>query len=157
MPSNQTPNYQLSQWERSDKIQMEDFNADNAKIDAALKAEADARTAADSEINTALSKLGNCRVERFAVSDPGSGNRKDPMVIHFSGKPALFLIFTGNLLTVGNYWHSTCVDAYIKYNSFAFGGRSIAWEGTELKIHNVHPNGDAGSFEVVAFYREDQQ
>ena len=47
MPSNQTPNYQLNQWERSDKVQMEDFNADNAKIDAALKAEADARTAAE--------------------------------------------------------------------------------------------------------------
>ena len=36
MPSNQTPNYQLSQWERSDKVRMEDFNADNAKIDEAL-------------------------------------------------------------------------------------------------------------------------
>ena len=36
MPSSQTPNYQLSQWERSDKVQMEDFNADNAKIDAVL-------------------------------------------------------------------------------------------------------------------------
>ncbi|MCI8678067.1 MAG: hypothetical protein HFF46_06995 [Lawsonibacter sp.] len=36
MSTNHTPNYQLSQWERSDRIQMEDFNADNAKIDAAL-------------------------------------------------------------------------------------------------------------------------
>ena len=44
MPTNHTENYQLSQWERSDRILMEDFNADNAKIDAALKAGADART-----------------------------------------------------------------------------------------------------------------
>ena len=36
MSTNHTPNYQLSQWERSDRVQMEDFNADNAKIDAAL-------------------------------------------------------------------------------------------------------------------------
>lgn len=36
MPTNHTENYQLSQWERSDRIQMEDFNSDNAKIDAAL-------------------------------------------------------------------------------------------------------------------------
>ena len=42
----QTANYQLNQWEKTDRIQMEDFNADNAKIDAALKAEADARAAA---------------------------------------------------------------------------------------------------------------
>ena len=31
-----TANYQLNQWEKSDRIQMEDFNADNTKIDAAL-------------------------------------------------------------------------------------------------------------------------
>ena len=36
MPSNFTKNYSLSQWERSDKVLMDDFNADNAKIDAAL-------------------------------------------------------------------------------------------------------------------------
>ena len=33
---NQTNNYQLNQWEKSDRIQMEDFNADNAKVDSAL-------------------------------------------------------------------------------------------------------------------------
>ena len=42
---NQTTNYQLSQWEASDRILMNDFNDDNAKIDAALKANADAITA----------------------------------------------------------------------------------------------------------------
>lgn len=31
-----TANYQLNQWESSDRIRMEDFNRDNAKIDAAL-------------------------------------------------------------------------------------------------------------------------
>ena len=32
----QTTNYQLSQWDASDRILREDFNADNAKLDAAL-------------------------------------------------------------------------------------------------------------------------
>ena len=32
----QTSNYQLSQWNKTDRILMENFNADNAKIDAAL-------------------------------------------------------------------------------------------------------------------------
>ena len=40
-----TTNYQLSQWETTDRILMSDFNADNAKIDAALKANADAISA----------------------------------------------------------------------------------------------------------------
>ena len=33
---NKTPNYNLSQWAKSDRVLMDDFNADNAKIDAAL-------------------------------------------------------------------------------------------------------------------------
>ena len=42
MASNHTTNYQLNQWAKSDRVMMDDFNADNAKIDAALKANADA-------------------------------------------------------------------------------------------------------------------
>lgn len=41
----QTANYKLSQWEKSDRIQMEDFNGDNAKLEAALKAQAGALAA----------------------------------------------------------------------------------------------------------------
>lgn len=36
----QTSNYQLNQWEMTDRIQMEDFNRDNEKVDAALAATA---------------------------------------------------------------------------------------------------------------------
>lgn len=47
----ETPNYKLTQWTETDRILMEDFNDDNAKLDAALKAHdtaiaARARTAA---------------------------------------------------------------------------------------------------------------
>ena len=48
-----TANYQLNQWVKSDRIQMEDFNSDNAKIDAALKANADAVAA----VQTAVPKI----------------------------------------------------------------------------------------------------
>ena len=93
MPSNQTPNYQLSQWERSDKIQMEDFNADNAKIDAALKAEADARTAL-AEVVTAqgstlaghtssLSKKGSCQFYITAYDGVGGTSKS----LSFPGYP----------------------------------------------------------------------
>ena len=42
MASNYTTNYQLNQWEGTDKVLRTEFNADNSKIDAALKANADA-------------------------------------------------------------------------------------------------------------------
>lgn len=54
---NRTSNYNLCQWARSDKVQMEDFNADNTKIDSALTGlqsaltgEADARKALDAAL-----------------------------------------------------------------------------------------------------------
>lgn len=67
MPSNQTPNYQLSQWEKDDKILMDDFNADNTKIDGALKAEADAREALAATIPKIAvgSYTGDGAAERF--------------------------------------------------------------------------------------------
>ena len=42
MASNHTTNYQLPKWEKTDRVQMKDFNDMTAKIDAALKANADA-------------------------------------------------------------------------------------------------------------------
>ena len=38
MSTNHTPNFNLCQWEANDKVLRSDFNADNQKIDAALKA-----------------------------------------------------------------------------------------------------------------------
>ena len=42
MASNYTTNYNLCQWEATDQVQRTDFNADNAKLDAALAAKAEA-------------------------------------------------------------------------------------------------------------------
>ena len=39
MASNYTPNVGLCQWQRTDPFTLDDFNADNAKIDAALAAQ----------------------------------------------------------------------------------------------------------------------
>lgn len=51
---NKTDNYQLSQWEKTDRIMMEDFNRDNANIEAALAAEQAARAAGDGLLTEAL-------------------------------------------------------------------------------------------------------
>ena len=70
-----TTNYQLSQWDAGDKVQRVDFNADNAKIDAGLKANADAvaaevsaRTAAIAalEARSALQTIKTARAETAA-------------------------------------------------------------------------------------------
>ena len=64
MPAHLTEHYQLSLWEADDQVQRADFNSDNQKIDAALKAQADAlqaeqaaREAAVLSINRAMVKI----------------------------------------------------------------------------------------------------
>ena len=50
----ETSNYKLNQWDKTDRIEMEDFNEDNQKIDAALAAEKQARESADAAQASAL-------------------------------------------------------------------------------------------------------
>ena len=47
---NKTTNFDLPQWVKEDPIKMQDFNAAFASIDAALKAEGDARSEADGTV-----------------------------------------------------------------------------------------------------------
>ena len=53
-----TTNYQLNQWAKSDRLMMDDFNADNAKIDAALGA-----LQIVTGIYTGSGNDANCRVD----------------------------------------------------------------------------------------------
>ena len=92
MPSNQTPNYKLNQWSKSDRIQMEDFNADNAKLDAAIKAEATARASAVSTLNSKIAKCGNCKIA--LTSYIGKGPDAGPTIISFPSRP-LFVLISG--------------------------------------------------------------
>ena len=92
MPSNQTQNYQLSQWVKSDQVQMEDFNADNAKIDAALKAEADARAALAAQV----ALRGNCKIWTTTYKGTGQSGSEHPNKLTFPEKPLFALVFEGD-------------------------------------------------------------
>ncbi len=89
MPNSQTPNFGLSQWVKQDKVLMEDFNTDNAKIDAALKAGSDARAA----LAAALATRGNCRVVYGSYTGNGGAGESAPCTLTFNGKPlAVFIL-----------------------------------------------------------------
>lgn len=70
-----TQNYQLSQWEMTDRIRMEDFNGDNAKIDAAL---------------AGLKALCNCRVHSATYV----GTDEIPLVVECPNRPVAVVIRT---------------------------------------------------------------
>ncbi len=54
MATNHTQNYQLNLWEPQDDFLRAEFNENTEKLDAALKAEADARAAGDAALQTAV-------------------------------------------------------------------------------------------------------
>ena len=85
---NQTTNYQLSQWESTDRILMSDFNGDNAKIDAALKANADSIAAVEEE----LAVRGNCRIVFGSYTGTGTNGSGSPTTLTFDQMPILVLV-----------------------------------------------------------------
>ncbi len=81
MPSNQTPNYRLSQWERTDKVLMEDFNTDNAKIDAALK-----------EHSAQIALKGCCEFIFYYRTGTGSYGESEPCELRVAKQPQFVII-----------------------------------------------------------------
>lgn len=85
----QTSNYQLNQWEKTDRILMEDFNEDNAKVDAALKAQASDMASLAAEV----AKCGNCQVYYTTYTGTGSGSND----FTFPHKPLFISVFGNNI------------------------------------------------------------
>lgn len=84
----QTENYQLSLWNKDDRILMERFNGDNAKIDAALQAEKTARETAVATLTAAVAKCGNCQIYFESYTGSGTANR----TFTFPKKPLMILL-----------------------------------------------------------------
>ena len=73
MATNYTTNYQLNQWEPADAVQRVEFNADNAKVDTALKSLSDQvlQKAEQSALNTLISSV-NQKADASTVSSLSS-------------------------------------------------------------------------------------
>ena len=106
----QTQNYHLSQWEKTDRIKMEDFNGDNEKIDAALNG---------------LKALCNCRV--YSATYVGTG--KIPLVVEVPNRPVAVFVkgmsiwgfgIRGNGYMFGHYLSSNIAEP-----SVIWGERSV--------------------------------
>ena len=147
MSTNHTTNYQLSQWAKSDQVKMEDFNADNAKIDGALKANADA-LAAHGE---ALAKLDNGRVHIGSYVGTGQCGQEHPTSYTFPAVPACFLVLRagGTYTMVGRGGASNAATI----NS---GNMSLTWKENTVSWYDVSANGQynvgGSTYLVVAFY-----
>ena len=128
---NQTANYGLSQWEATDRILMEDFNNDNAAIDAALAAH-DGDIAA---LEAAVAGKGNCKIWTTSYVGTGKYGAAVPNSLIFPWNPDVVLIVSttgrvlhlvqgcsSGLLIMGNYEQSSTVT---------WGDKSVSWYSTQ--------------------------
>ncbi len=138
MSTNKTEHYQLNQWVKSDQVLMDDFNADNRKLDQALKALAEK----DAALEALIGGRGNCEMEVLTYTGTGTYGAGSPTRIEFAQKPDVFFIAGDLALVVGHSGTGgpivACKDA--TYNGSFVSAASAVWNGDTLSLTNdVHP------------------
>lgn len=93
-----TTNYKLPRWEKDDFVKMDDFNDAFGKLDAALKANADAAAgAASAAVVTALAQdVGaggkNCRIEFGSYVGNGQAGESNKRTLSTDFVPLLLIV-----------------------------------------------------------------
>lgn len=133
MPSNYTDKYQLSQWEKSDKVQMEDFNSDNQKIEDALAAKAE-QSQVDELSNTVAAALPEMpRVAVGTYQGTGKYGADGPASITFPFEPKLVVLMGGGSCAVflaGNKSAQMLSGEYIARYAVTWDGATMSWYNT---------------------------
>ena len=105
-----TTNYQLNQWAKSDRILMDDFNADNQKIDAALAAR-------------------NCRF--YTSTYNGTGEAEATFT--FPGKPILIVISSASMVSIAvrgaEYGNTLIPNGFYQFKS-TWSEKSVLFTNT---------------------------
>ena len=116
MATNYTTNYDLCQWEPTDAVQRLEFNADNAKLDAAL---------------AVLSESRNCQIYTTTYTGTGSGGR----TLTFPRKPILVFVMGGIVTFMAAMQGSSYI--YLRYgisvskSSATWSGNTLTWSQSE--------------------------
>ena len=132
MSTNHTTNYNLNQWEAADKVLRAEFNADNAKIDAALKASADAIGALEGQ----MAGKGNCQLYVTSYAGTGQYGQAHPQSLTFPKLPRLVILGSsnGHLMFFGR-GQSVVTGIQLDHNEPCFWtqvtwtGNTVSWYG----------------------------
>lgn len=151
---NKTANFQLTQWEKTDRIMMEDFNRDNAAIDAALKANADKAAA----LQTALAEAGNCRMELTTYTGTGTYGKNNPVTISFREMPFVFIVKGPDSFMIARGGERTGTLCVIGEGSGVVTDNTLTWSGNSFSMTDSYDakyvlNTKSGAYWVLAFYK----
>ena len=95
MSTNHTTNYNLNQWLATDQVLRTEFNADNSKIDAALKNLSNQDKALEEALNAQgveIGKLGNCEIGFVEYISNHTYGPDHPTRITFPRRPMAFIV-----------------------------------------------------------------
>ena len=147
MASNYTEHYDLCQWEATDQVQRTDFNADNAKIDAALdalagqvaeKADGDDLAALSETVAEVSAGMGNCDMELLTYTGTGAMGQSSPTRITFSALPDAFLVVGDLAILLGRGGVKEAILACkdVTYSESFVSSSSLTWTGTQMSLYN---------------------
>ena len=151
---NKTANFQLTQWEKTDRIMMEDFNRDNAAIDTALKGNADKAAA----LQTALAGAGNCEIGMISYTGTGKSGDSNPTTVTFPKMPAgFFLCGAETYLVVRGGDDHACMIYYTGSTTYV-SQMLVSWKGNQFQISSTKPSYQLNEKDVpywgLAFYQK---
>ena len=144
MASNYTEHYDLCQWEATDAVQRVEFNADNAKVDAALdalagqvaeKADGDDLAALSETVAEVSAGMGNCQMELFTYTGTGTCGAGYPTMVQFSHLPELFFIGGSESLMLGRGGvNQVMLIARNLFSETFISEEEHSWSGNHLSL-----------------------
>ena len=146
-----TTNYQLNQWDKSDRIQMEDFNADNLKIEQALAEHSEAQA----EMMAALTKCGNCRIVYGSYAGNGKYGSGNQNSLSFDLPPIFVMV-------IPDYYVNN-TDAVrlnlLKNVPYSIGCpensgylNTVSWSGNRVQWYGASSHGQFNSTSYTYYY-----
>ena len=151
---NKTANFQLTQWEKTDRILMEEFNSDNEKIDTALKSSADGVAA----LQTALAGAGNCEIGMISYTGTGKSGDSDPTTVTFPKMPAGFFLCGAETYLVVRGGDDHALMIYYTGSTTYVSQMQVSWKGNQFQISSSKPtyqlNEEGVPYWGLAFYQK---
>ena len=147
-----TENYNLNQWELADRIQMEDFNGDNQKIDAALAG-----------LAATVAKCGNCKITLSSYTGTGTCGISMPNIITFPKKPVFFIIKGNTSFFLGSGTPGIRGTSAATNSSGSLGMQSpeLTWTDNIVSFYcsdaSHQMNDTSMVYQIISFYTEDAE
>ena len=142
-----TANYGLPDWEKSDFIKMDDFNAAFGKIDEKLKANADAVGAAGESLAALTTDLGsggqNCRAVVGSYVGTGTYGEANKLTLQVPFTPLLVLIAnpaeSSSIIDRVPLWMRGLTKGSNGYSGYTvvlqWGEHSVSWYTTNTNVN----------------------